>query len=139
MDKLQHDEVVAEAPITQEFDVAGNLLDGVLVVPREVPSDAQKARTGPVHALGHVGTEFFHHEPLKVFSVIEEPIKIEQSLAPHILVYGSFMARLYSMMTGEPSSSIPKVSIRPPWIGPVEYSLARNLTPSKVSRLASNR
>src|SRR3954466_5207429 len=110
MDKLQHDEVVAEAPITQEFDVAGNLLDGVLVVPREVPSDAQKARTGPVHALGHVGTEFFHHEPLKVFSVIEEPIKIEQSW----LTTFSFMARLYSMMTGEPSSSIPKVSIRPP-------------------------
>ena len=89
MDKLQHDEVVAEAPITQELDVAGNLLDGVLIVASEVPSDAQEARIGSVHALGHIGPEFLHHEPLKVFSMVEELIKIEQPLTHNILVYSS--------------------------------------------------
>ena len=91
MDKLQHDEVVAEAPITQEFNVAGNLLDGVLIVASEVPGDAQEARIGLVHALGHIGTEFLHHEPLKVFPVVEEPIKIEQPLTHNILVYSSLV------------------------------------------------
>ena len=38
----------------------------------------------------------------------------------------SFNARLYSMMTGEPSSSIPRVSIRPPCFLPVEYSEAHH-------------
>lgn len=49
----------------------------------------------------------------------------------------SFMARLYSMMTGLKFSSIPRESIRPPWVLPVAYSEARNVTPRNVSRCCS--
>src|SRR5579862_9145684 len=41
------------------------------------------------------------------------------------------------MITGEPSSSIPSVSIRPPWSLPVLYSESRKRTPRKASRCCS--
>src|SRR5580704_2035276 len=38
----------------------------------------------------------------------------------------SFSARLYSMITGQLLSSRPRVSIRPPCVFPVTYSVAKN-------------
>ncbi len=49
----------------------------------------------------------------------------------------SFSARLYSRITGQPSSSSPSVSMRPACVLPVEYSDARNRTPSNSSRFRS--
>ena len=49
----------------------------------------------------------------------------------------SLMARLYSMMTGNPFSSMPRVSMRPACVFPVEYSLSRNVIPRIDSRFSS--
>ena len=43
----------------------------------------------------------------------------------------SLSDRLYSMMTGQLFSSMPRESIRPPWVLPVGYSEARKRTPRK--------
>jgi hypothetical protein len=40
-------------------------------------------------------------------------------------------------LTGEPFSSIPRVSMRPPWVLPVACSLARNRTPKNLGRWRS--
>ena len=49
----------------------------------------------------------------------------------------SFVARLYSMITGHEFSSMPKVSIRPRCFLPVECSLASKRMPSITSRFRS--
>lgn len=46
--ELQHQQVLAEPPIANELDIAGDLLDGMFVVAGEVTCDAEQSRRRPI-------------------------------------------------------------------------------------------
>ncbi len=95
--------------VANKFDVAADLLHGVLVITGEISRNANQARCRPLHFCSFVPSVTLYHQPLEVTAMIHEPVEVN---SPWLMTF-SFEARLNSMMTGQKFSSIPSLSIRP--------------------------
>jgi hypothetical protein len=77
--------------VADEFDIAWNLLDSILIVLGEIASDTKQSRIAPVNRLLHFGAKALQHQHLEVFAVVHKPIEIEQPLIDDVLIQGALV------------------------------------------------
>jgi hypothetical protein len=77
MDQFEHQKSAVEAAIPNQFDIAGDLFYGMLVISSEIACDANEAWRTPVDIICRFGAELLHDQPLKLLAVVEQPIELE--------------------------------------------------------------
>ena len=89
MDEFEHQKSAGKATIPDQFDIAGDLLYGVLVISGELPGDANQPWRTPIDVACYFSSQLFHHQPLKLLAMVQQPVKVKQSLIDNVLIHRS--------------------------------------------------
>ena len=87
MDEFEHQKSTVKTTVSDQFDIARNLLDGMLIISREIARDTNEAGRTPVDIVCGIRAELLHHQPLEFFAVVQQPVEIKQSLIDYVLVH----------------------------------------------------
>ncbi len=86
VDQFQHQQVLAKELVTDQFDVAVDLADGMGVILGEVAGDAQQPGSAPLDLVGVCLPEPLHDQPGEFRLVVQQPVQVEQALVDDVLV-----------------------------------------------------
>src|SRR5262249_23536383 len=92
VDEFENQEPVVVA-IAQQFYVAADLLDGLLVELSEITGDADKAWRRPLNGVGHFDAKLLLSKQCELGLVIEQPIKVVEALVDDVLGSSSACTR----------------------------------------------
>ena len=128
--QVHRQESTAVKSVGPEFDALVYPIHRVLIIAAKRTGQQNQAGYRPRHI------DVSHRCPrgnLEIAAMVHQPVQIEEALVDNVFVAPS----LYSIMTGDPSWSIPSVSMRPRCFWPVLNSVATKRTPKSGSRFAS--
>jgi hypothetical protein len=89
VDQFEQQQLSAVLAIPNEFDTAVYLFNRMLVVAREVSSDAQEAWGRPLDSC--LTTESLSHECLELSLMVEQPVEIKQTLVDDVFTGRPFV------------------------------------------------
>ncbi|EXI80339.1 MAG: hypothetical protein AW10_01845 [Candidatus Accumulibacter appositus] len=85
--QLQQQQVLAEATVANQLDIAVDLLHRVPVVLGEICCDAHQPGSSPVDAVGGWLAQLAHCQQLELGLVVHQPVEVEQALIDDVFAY----------------------------------------------------